>query len=54
MDRRRSQRAGPSFTLGSLAPTHQRRHKSPVSLRGPLCAHGISGTSHGEVHDIGQ
>src|ERR1700737_2800654 len=48
---RRSQRPGPSPTLGSLGPSHQRRHKSRVSLRGPPCAHGVSGTPHGELHD---
>ena len=42
---------GPSPTLGSLGPSHQQRLKSRVSLRGPPCAHGISGTPHGEVHD---
>src|ERR1700684_543537 len=40
---RRSQRPGPSPTLGSLGPSHHRRHKSRVSLRGPPCAHGVSG-----------
>src|ERR1700738_5119253 len=48
---RRSQRPGPSPTLGSLGPSHQRRHKSRVSLRGPPCAHGVSGTPYGEVRD---
>src|SRR5450631_3933704 len=48
---RRSQRPGPSPTLGSLGPSHQQRHKSRVSLRGPPCAHGVSGTPHGEVRD---
>src|ERR1700738_4022088 len=48
---RRSQRPGPSPTLGSLGPSHQRRHKSRVSLRGPPCAHGVSGTPYGEVHN---
>src|SRR6202048_4247186 len=46
---RRSQRPGPSSTLGSLGPSHQRRHKSRVSLRGPPCARCFSGTPHGEV-----
>src|ERR1700738_3131239 len=32
----------PSPTLGSLGPSHHRRHKSQVSLRGPPCAHGVS------------
>src|ERR1700738_3679665 len=45
---RRSQRPGPSPTLGSLGPSHQRRHKSRVSLRGPPCPHVVSGTPHGE------
>ena len=48
---RRSQRLGPSPTLRSLGPSHQRHHKSHVSLRGPPCAQGVSGTPHGEVHD---
>ena len=48
---RRSQRLGPSPTLRPLGPSHQRRHKSRVSLQGPPCAHGVSGTPHGEVHD---
>ena len=42
---------GPSPTLGSLGPSHQWRHKSRASLRGPLCAHGVAGTSQGEVRD---
>jgi hypothetical protein len=42
---------GPSPTLGSLGPSHHRRHKSRVSLRGPLCAHGVSGIPFGEVRD---
>ena len=48
---RRSHRLGPLPTLGSLRPSHQQRHKSRVSLRGPPCAHGILGTPHGEVRD---
>src|ERR1700738_3181098 len=48
---RRSQRPGPSPTLGSLGPSHQRRYKSRVSLRGPPCAHGVLSTPHGEVRD---
>src|SRR5579872_3821578 len=48
---RRSQRPEPSPTLGSLGPSHQRRHKSRVSLRGPPCAQGVSGTPYGEVRD---
>jgi hypothetical protein len=39
---RRSQRPGPSPTLVSLGPSHHRRHKSRVSLRGPPCALGVS------------
>ena len=31
--------------------SHQRRHKSQMSLHGPLCTHGVSGTPHGEVRD---
>ena len=42
---------GPSSTLGSLGPSHQWRHKSQVSLWDPCCAHGVGGTSKGEVHD---
>jgi hypothetical protein len=48
---RRSQRPGPSPTLVSLGPSHHRRHKSRVSLRGPLCALGVLGISYGEVRD---
>src|ERR1700737_3396911 len=48
---RRSQRPGPSPTLGSLGLSHQWRHKSRVSLRGPPCAHGVLGTPYGEVRD---
>ena len=48
---RRSQHPGPSPTLELLGPSHQRRHKSRVWLRGPPCAHGVSGTPHGEVCD---
>ena len=43
---------GPSPTLGSLGPSHQWRHKSWVSLRGPPCAHGVAGTPQGDVHDM--
>ena len=50
---RRSLRPGPSSTLGSLGPSHQWRHKSRVSLHGPPCAHGVSGTTHGEVRNTG-
>jgi hypothetical protein len=39
----------PSPTLGSLDPSHQWRHKSRVSLRGPPCVHGVGGTPYGEV-----
>jgi hypothetical protein len=39
---RRSQRPVPSPTLGSLGPSHHRRHKSQASLRGPPCAHDVS------------
>ena len=42
---------GALTTLGSLGPSHQRRHKSQVSLRGSSCDHGVSGTPHGEVRD---
>ena len=35
----------------SLGLSHQRRHKSQVSLWGPLCAHGVSDTPHGKVRD---
>jgi hypothetical protein len=48
---RRSQRPGSSSTLGSLGPSHHRRHKSRLSLRGPPCAHGVSGIPFGEVRD---
>ena len=51
---RRSQCPGRSPTLGSLGPSHQRRYKSRVSLRGPLCGHDVLGTPHGEVHDRNQ
>jgi hypothetical protein len=49
---RRSQRPGPSPTLGSLGPSHHRRHKSWVSLRGPPCAHGVLDIPFGEVRDM--
>ena len=48
---RHSQHLGPSPTLGSLGPSHQRHHKSRVLLQGPLCAHVVSGAPHGEVRD---
>ena len=51
MGERRSQCSGPSLTLGSLGPSHQRRHKSRVSLRGPLYAHGVLDTPHGAVRN---
>ena len=43
--------SGPSPTLGSLGSSHQWRHKSRVSLRGPPCAHGVASTPQGEVRD---
>jgi hypothetical protein len=46
---RRSQGPGPSATLRSLGPSHYRRHKSRVSLRGP---HGVSDIPYGEVCDV--
>jgi hypothetical protein len=49
---KRSQRPGPSPTLGSFGPSHHWRHKSRVSLRGPPCFHGVSGIPFGEVRDI--
>ena len=49
---RRSQRPGPSPTLGSLGPSHQWRHKSRVSLRGPPCALGVSDIPYGEVRNM--
>ena len=52
VDGRRSQRLGPSPTLESLGSSHQRRHKSQVSLEGPPCVHGVSDTPHGEVRDM--
>ena len=48
---RRSQHLESSTTLESLGPSHQRRHKSRVSLQSPFCAHGISGTLYEEVRD---
>ena len=42
---------GASPTLGSLGHSHQWRHKSWVSLRGPPCAHGVSGTPHEEARN---
>ena len=49
MGGRPSQRPGPSPTLGSFGPSHQRCHKSRVLLWDPPCAHGVSGTPHEEV-----
>ena len=37
--------------LRSFGPSHQRRHKSQVSIQGPPCAHGVSYTPHREVRD---
>jgi hypothetical protein len=42
---------GASPILVSLGPSHHRRHKSRASLRGPPCAHGVSGIPFGEVRD---
>ena len=41
----------PSSTLGSLGPSHQWRHKSRASLRGPPYAHGVVGIPQEEVCD---
>jgi hypothetical protein len=49
MGGRRSQRQGPSSTLGF---SYHWRHKSQMSLRGPPCAFGASGIPFGEVRDI--
>ena len=49
---RRSQRLGPSPTLGSFGSSPLWRHKSRVSLRGDPCAHGVASTPHGEVQHI--
>jgi hypothetical protein len=51
-DGRRSQRVGPSPTLGSLGPSHHRCHKSRVLLRGPPFAYGVLGILYGEVRDM--
>ena len=48
---RRSQCLKPSATLGSLGPSHFQPHKSQASLRGPLCAHRVSGIPYGEVYN---
>ena len=40
---------GSSPTLRSLGPSHQRRDKSRVLVRGPLCAHNVLGIPYGEV-----
>ena len=42
---------GPSLVLGSFGSSHQWRHKSQVSLRGPTYAHGVAATPYGEVRD---
>ena len=52
MGGRHFQRPGPSPTLGSLGPFHQRRHKSRVSLWGPPYANDVLGTPHGEVRNM--
>jgi hypothetical protein len=41
----------PSPTLESLGPSHLRRHKSRVSLRGPPCVHDVSGTLNEHVRN---
>jgi hypothetical protein len=51
VDGRHSQCLGPSCTLGSFGPSHQRRHKSRVSLWSSYCAHGVSSTPHGKVRN---
>jgi hypothetical protein len=48
---RRSQRQGPSPALGSLGPSHHRRHKSRVSLQGRPCAHDVLDIPLREVRD---
>ena len=40
-----------ALTLRSLGPSHQRHHKSQVSLWGPPCALGVLGSPYGEVCD---
>ena len=50
MGGRRSQRPGPSPTLGSLGPSHQWHHKSRLSLPGLPCAQDVSST-HEEVRN---
>ena len=52
MGGRHFQCPGPSPTLESLGPSHQRHHMSRVSLWDPLCAHGVLHPRHGNVHDI--
>jgi hypothetical protein len=42
---------GPLTHIRSLGPSHQWGHKSRVSFRGPLCAHGVAGTPHGEIRN---
>ena len=49
MDVRHSHRLGPSPILGSLGPSHQRCHKSWVSLWGPFCVHGVLGILQRQV-----
>ena len=48
---RRFQCPGPSTISRSLGPSHQRCHKSWVSLRGLSCTHGVAGTPHKAVRD---
>ena len=47
----RSQHPGALPTVGSFEPSRQWRHKSQVSVRGSLRAHGLLDTFHGEMHD---
>ena len=51
MCNRCSQCPGPSPTLGSVGPLHQRSHKSQVLFRRFPCAQGILGTFNGEVRE---
>ena len=53
MGGRRSHRLGALTHTRITWASHQRRHKSRVSLRGPPWAHGVSNTPYGEVRDIG-
>lgn len=41
----------PLPTTGTLGPSYQRRHESWVSLWGPVWAHVVVGTPHGEVRN---